>query len=799
LGRASVPARVRRILLSGRRNPAARAKTQNQPGAVRALSAAPDAARIGAAFEVLESKLAIPSLRSRLVPRTALVNRLRTARDARVVRVAAPAGYGKTTLLAQWAARDPRPFAWVSLEHRDDDPVSFLTYVAAALDGIHPIDPAVFRGSAAANDSMWSTGLPRLGAALAAMPEPIVLVLDDVHELQHPDCRDALEPLSKHLPDDSQLVVSGRVDGVLPFSRIRADRRLVEVGPSELALTNAEAHSLLAGAGVTVTESQATELNSHVEGWAAGLHLAALFMQESEDPEAITTFTGKDRFVADYLRSEHLSRLKRGDVQFLTRTAVLDRMSGALCDELLEQTGSAEKLQSLEASNFFVVPLDHEREWYRYHHLFGEMLRAELERLEPELVPVLHRRAASFAERNGLVDEAIEHAEAGGDVDEVARLVGTFALSFFRSGRVATVERWFKSFDEPELLEDYPAVAAFGAWIHALRGRPDDADRFARALEYTNNDGPMPDGSASARPWAAIVRALLCHHGIEGMRADAELALEELSPSSFWRSSALLFLGVAVLFEGDLERAEEIFIETAESATGTGANYAGLVAHSELALLALDRRDLATAESEVAQAGEFLLNQPIEDYVPAAIYLAASARLALESGQAASARKLLVSAMRLRAYMSRAVPWLVVQMRLELARAHLNLADVEGARTLLREADDVIQHRPALGTLAQQTRDLRSQLANVSSVGAGWASTLTAAELRLLPLLTTHLSFREIAERLFVSRNTVKSQAISVYRKLDASSRSEAIERAVEVGLVDAPLPPSQGGFTPSG
>lgn len=308
----------------------------------------------------------------------------------------------------------------------------------------------------------------------------------------------------------------------------------------------------------------------------------------------------------------------------------------------------------------------------------------------------------------------------------------------------------------------------------------------------------MPDGSQSTRPWAAMVRALLCHHGIEEMRADAEAALEELSPSSFWRSSALLVLGVGTLYAGDLEQAEEILEQAAEGATGSGAVYTGLVAHSELALLALDRRDPERAEFELAQAREFLEDQPLEDYVPAVLYLAASARLALTYGQAASARKFLVSAMRMRAYLSRAIPWFAVRTLLELARAHLNLADVDGARTLIREADDVIRHRPGLGTLTQEARELRTQLTNVTSVGVGWASTLTAAELRLLPLLTTHLSFREIAERLFVSRNTVKSQAISVYRKLNASSRSEAIERAVELGLVDAPLP-TQGGFTPSG
>jgi LuxR family maltose regulon positive regulatory protein len=751
-----------------------------------------------AGFELQQSKLAIPSLRSGLVPRTALVNRLRASHDARVFSVAAPAGYGKTTLLAQWAARDERPFAWVSLEARDDDPVALLTYIAAALDRVDPIDPGVFRATAAASDSLWSTAVPRLGAALAAMPTPVVLVLDDVHELKHRDCLDALDPLAKHLAGGSQLVLSGHSKCGLPLARIRADRRLVEVGTADLALTDSEASSLLESVGLEVTEAEAGELNSRVEGWAAGLHLAALFMQEAGDNAAISSFTGKDRFVADYLRFEHLSRLKQADVEFLTRTAVLDRMSGSLCDELLERKDSGRRLRALEGANFFVVALDHNREWYRYHHLFREMLRSELDRAEPDLVGILNRRAAAWSERNGLPEAAIEYAAAGGDVDQVARLVSTFALPFFRSGRVATVERWFRWFDEPELLDHYPAVAAFGAWVHALRGRSDDAERFAYALERSGYEGPMPDGSASSRPWAALVRALLCHRGIAGLRADAELALAELSPSSFWRAPSLLFLGIGFLLEGELERAEQIFTEAAEEALGSGAIYAGVVAHSELALLALNRGDITRAETELATASDFLENQPIEEYLPAAIHVAASARLAIANGQSATARDLLVSATRMRGHLSRAIPWFSVQTQLELARSYMALADIDGARTLLLEADDLMQRRPELGTLRTEAQDLRRQLASAPRLDDGWASTLTAAELRLLPLLTTHLSFREIAERLFVSRNTVKSQAISVYRKLDASSRSEAIEHAIQLGLVDAPVSPTAR-FTPSG
>ena len=778
--------------------PAAGAPRRTRRNSHRALRPAHGAASKAVAFEIQQSKLAIPSLRSGLVPRTALVNRLRASHDARVFSIAAPAGYGKTTLLAQWAARDQRPFAWVSLEGRDDDPVALLTYIAAALDSVHPIDPAVFRASAAAGDSLWSTAVPRLGAALAALPTPVVLVLDDVHELKHRDCLDALEPLAKHLTGGSQLVLSGHSECGLPLARIRADRRLVEVGAADLALTDSEASSLLEAVGMDVSEAEASELNGRVEGWAAGLHLAALFMQEAGADAAISSFTGKDRFVADYLRFEHLSRLKQADVEFLTHTAVLDRMTGSLCDELLERKDSGRRLRALEGANFFVVGLDHNREWYRYHHLFREMLRSELERTEPDLVPVLNRRAATWSERNGFPEAAIEYAAAGGDVDEVARLVSTFALPFFRSGRVVTVERWFRWFDEPDLLEHYPAVAAFGAWVHALRGRSDDAERFAYALERSRYDGPMPDGSPSLRPWAALVRALLCHRGIAGLRADAELALAELGPSSFWHAPALLFLGIGFLLEGELQRAEEIFADAAEEALGSGAIYAGVVAHSELALLTLDRGDVARAETELAKASDFLENQPIEEYLPAAIHVAASARLALAKGQAAKARDLLVSGMRMRGHLSRAIPWFGVQTQLELARSHLALADVEGARTLLLEAEDVMQRRPELGTLRIEVQDLRSQLATAPRLEDGWASTLTAAELRLLPLLTTHLSFREIAERLFVSRNTVKSQAISVYRKLDASSRSEAIERAVQLGLVDAPVSPVSG-FTPTG
>jgi LuxR family transcriptional regulator, maltose regulon positive regulatory protein len=780
--------------MSGTRNPAAGAKAHTRR---RRAKPARKTSGTAAAFEVLQSKLTVPRLRPGLVGRTGLVNRLRGDKRARVVSVTAPAGYGKTTLLAQWAAADPRPFAWVSLEERDNDPASLLTYLAAAADRIHPVDAAVFRGAASGAESMWTIGLPRLGGALAAIGEPIVLVLDDVHELSNRDCLDALEPIAQHLPEGSHLVLSGRAEDSLPLARLRAAGQLLEISAADLALTDAEARALLEGAGVDASVEEARALNERTEGWVAGLYLAALFAANA-GPKELSSFHGDDRFVADYLRAEHLSQLSRTEIEFLTRTAILDRMSGPLCDEVLERSDSARRLESLEQANFFVVPLDHHREWYRYHHLFRDMLRAELDRLEPELAGVLHVRAASWCERNGMPEAAIEHASESADTEEVARLVSMFALPFYRSGRVVTVEGWLRRFDDSDVLLRFPAIAGFGAFVHALRGRPEQADRYWFALEHTEADGPLPDGSASPRSWAAVVRALLCRHGVERMEADARQALAELAQSSFWRPIALELLGVALLFAGDLEQAEEVLVETADEAAGAGAIYAGVVVHAELALLNLDRDDVERAESQLVAARALLEDQPIEEYVPAAIYLAAAARVALARGQAATARSLLVRAMRMRPQLTHAIPWFGVQTRIELARAHLAIGDVEGARTLSREAADVIGQRPELGTLRAQARKLHEQLANVATFEDGWASTLTAAELRLLPLLTTHLSFREIAERLYVSRNTVKSQAISVYRKLDASSRSEAIERALELGLVDAPVATGTS-FTPAG
>ena len=745
------------------------------------------------AFELLRAKLDVPPPRPGLVERKRLVKRLSGERKRRVVSVVAPPGYGKTTALGQWAAHDGRQFAWVSVDHRDNDPVVLMTYVAEALNTDGAIEPAVFK--AISGDALWALGLPRLGAALASRRDPVVLVLDDVHELHNHDCLDALVALVAHLPRGSQLVLSGRTEARLGLPKLRADGELVELGPSALALSAAEAHALLRAAGVEVSEEQAEALNDHAEGWAAGVYLAALALEG--DTTSLASFGGDDRFITDYLKSEELARAGPAELEFLLRTSVLDRMCAPLCDAVLERADSAQMLEQLERENLFVVALDHQRRWFRYHHLFREMLQAELERREPDLVPTLNRRAAAWSNENGQPEVAIEYAAAAGDVDEQAALVAAHAFPYYRAGRVTTVERWLTLFDDDHLLERFPAIAVYGVWIHALRGRPDDAERWALAVETSRYEGEMPDGS-TFEGWAATVRALLCKQGVEQMRGDAEIAVSELAATSPWLPAAIVLQGVATLHSGDPERAELILRHAAEAAVAGGGVWAGVVARSELALLALERHDLAAAEAELALAEAFVADAPPTDYVVTAIMLAASARVAIAKDQGAQARRALVNAQRLRPFMTHVLSWFAVRTYLELAKAYLAVSDRRGAVTLCREVDDILRRRPALGTLALDAHEVRAKLSTVGDQSSGWASTLTAAELRLLPLLTTHLSFREIAERLFVSRNTVKTQAISIYRKLDASSRSEAIARAIELGLVDA-APASRGDFIRSG
>ena len=739
---------------------------------------------VGPAFELLESKLLPPRARGATVAREALLTMLAGSHAIPVVYMSAGPGWGKTTMLAQWASRAQRPFAWVSVDENDNDPIVLLTYVAAALDRVSGLDPSVFEALASPGVSVEGTVVPRLGAAIAAMGQPVVLVLDDLHVVDNQTSLDAVAVLARHVPEGSQVVISARGRPALPLEAMRAQGLALEIGPDDLRMDEAEARQLLHAAGIDLRDAEIAALNEHTEGWSAGLYLAALSIRaRGVKAEGAATFSGSDRLVSDYLRSELLAHLPSDDIRFLTRTAVLERLSGPLCDAVLRESGSAARLESLARANLFLVPLDASGEQYRYHHLFQELLRSEFARAEPDLVPRLLARAAEWCEGAGQPEAAIAYAQEAGDVDHVARLVEHCTQPVYQSGRVATAERWLDWLEAQGTLERNAAIAVLDALIAAVQGRPTEAERLADAAERADYEGVLADGSPSIDAWLALLRALRCPHGLARMRADAELAVATLARGSQFHPTAVLLLAVSQLLAGDLDEADDLLADVAEEGLALSAPEPVAVALGERAAIAIEREAWVRAEEFADQALDVINRSRMGEYPTSGYAFAVAARIALHRGKSERARDHVARAQRLRPGLTYALPSISVQTRLEVARAHLALADAGGARTMLREVDALLRRRPDLGTLPAQAEDLRSRLSTMRAAAPG-ASTLTTAELRLLPFLCTHLSFREIGERLYVSQHTVKSQAMAVYRKLNVTSRNEAVERARDLGLL---------------
>jgi LuxR family transcriptional regulator, maltose regulon positive regulatory protein len=742
-------------------------------------------------FDVVESKLHGPSERIGIVPRTALVNRLRAAGTFPVVLVIAPAGYGKTMLLSQWAARDARPFAWVSVDERDDDPFVLLKHVAAAVDQVEPIGVHVAEALARPDDSIWEAIVPRLSAELSSRTSPFVIVLDGADAIASTDSVEAIGVLIENIPPGSMIALAGRALPTLPVAALRVAGPLLEIGPYELALSRREAEILLRASGVELAENEITGLLQRTEGWAAGLQLAALASQQEGDERAepldFGNLTGDERHIADYLRSEYLSRIAPRVLRFLRRTSVLERMCAPLCNAVLKSKSSALELEAIGRANLFFVQLDHRRGWCRYHHFFRDLLQRELEEHEPDLVPVLHRRAAAWYEAHGDPESALFHAHAAGDIDDAARILSSIALQVHDSGRVAVVEGWLDLFDVDERLDRHPAVAIQGSRIHAVRGRAEEADRWLHAAE--RGVASRRKGVAAVRPWIAVMHAAMCTEGPAKMQADAHLAVAKLGKDDPWRPAALLVQGAAALLLGDTDRADPILAEAVERSARIGSTETHAVAVGERSLIATARDDIRTADALAEEARLLVEDGELGSYPTSVLALAASARSRLRHGQWGQARDRLTAAARLTPHLTYALPWLAVQARIELADAYVTLRDHEAAQHMLEGARGILTARPALGVLGDGVERLEQEIAAMPGTQNGVSSGLTRAELRLLPVLSTHLSFREIGERLHVSRNTIKTQAISVYRKLGVSSRSEAVALAQDLGLVETAEP----------
>jgi LuxR family transcriptional regulator, maltose regulon positive regulatory protein len=737
--------------------------------------------------ELVWTKLAAPAPRAGLLPRAGLQSLLQASLQAKLCLLAAPAGSGKTTLLAQWGqAAGGSRVAWVSLDERDNDPTRFWSYLVAALRTVEPgVGTVALEALRGPSVELERVVVPSLVNDLATVGAPLVLVLDDYYLITDAICHQTLGLFLDHLPPAVHVVLSTRLDPPLPLARMRARGQLTELRAAELHFTDEETAALLNDSmGLALPPEDVARLAERTEGWAAGLVLAGLSLRGRPDPSGfIASFHGDDRHVADYLVAEVLERQPPELRAFLLRTSVLERLSGPLCDAVLETKGSAARLGELERSSLFVVPLDDRREWYRYHQLFADLLRLQLGSREPGLVPVLHRRAAAWHQAAGQIDDAIGHASAAGEFGQAGALIAQHWLGSWRGGRRATVARWLQGLPQDAITAD-PPVAFVAAWIGGFSGaaKP-QTDRWLAAVEDQAWDGELPEGISSLAFGAALTRAVLVFDDVGRALWAARRALELAGPqpSPFhWMAQAAL--GQARYLSGHTAEMRAPLEALVQRVSPIDQPYAVVNSLALLALVTGDQDDHQTAAALAARATETAEVQGLTAEPLSGIVHLALGRALLRQGKLAEAEERLEWALEVFGIDAMAVHR--GHGLLLLAAVRHAAGDPPGAAALLEETRELVQQLTDPGMLPALVGQAQPALSATPRRRIEVTTPLTGRELTVLRLLPTQLSTREISRELSVSVTTVRSQVQAIYRKLGVSSRAEAVTQAHELGLL---------------
>ena len=483
---------------------------------------------------ILTTKLYIPLARSKMVPRPHLIDRLTEGLARKLIVISAPAGFGKTTLLGEWVGHNELPVAWVSLDEGDNDLSSFLTYVVSALQ---TIDAEL--GAGALSDLQSPQPLPAesiltpLINEVAETPQDFILVLDDYHVIEAKPVDKAVTFLLEHLPPQMHLVIATREDPHLPLARLRVQGQLTELRATDLRFSPSEAAGFLNQVmGLNLSAEDIAALETRTEGWIAGLQLAALSMQGHKDATSfIKSFSGSHHFVLDYLVEEVLKQQSESVQTFLLRTSILDRLCGPLCDAVLLDHSALgqETLAYIEHANLFIIPLDNERRWYRYHHLFADLLRQRLQQQEPGIVAEYHSRASGWYEENGLETEAFLHAAAANDVERAERLIEGERVPLHFRGAGASVRNWLESLPKTE-LDARPSLWVMYASALIFDGRHTAVEQKLQAAEAALQDADQDDRTPDLVGRIASMRATLAviQNDVETIISQSRRALEYL-------------------------------------------------------------------------------------------------------------------------------------------------------------------------------------------------------------------------------------------------------------------------------
>ncbi|HEU5315879.1 MAG TPA: LuxR C-terminal-related transcriptional regulator [Chloroflexota bacterium] len=641
---------------------------------------------------LLRTKLGVPPLRGGVVARTELLDTLDRGLGGRLILASAPAGFGKTTLVSHWLAERDVRAGWLSLDAGDNDPARFCRYLLAAAEPLLEGDDAAVRGLLAEPQLATGAVAAVLVNGLAALPHPGLLVLDDLHVITEPAVYELIASLVEHLPPPARVVLLSRADPPLQLARLRARGELLEIRVDRLRFSAPEAGAFFAGTmGLRLDEADVAALTERTEGWPAGLQLAALSLEGRSDAgQFIAAFTGSHRFVLDYLLEEVLERQPPDVQRFLLETSILERLSVELCAAVTARGGDGDgdggesHLRRLERSNLFVVPLDDERRWYRYHHLFADCLRARLGRSDPALPATLHRRAAEWLAANGSQEDAVEHALLAADPAYAAGLVESVAFDVLARSEFATVRRWLDALPAEE-VERSPSLCVYCGWVFLEAFL---ADRARRWLDRPA-DADLPAHLRLLR--AALQARLRWLHGAPGEARtlvgedllDAVLADESAIPNAPIRAYLVLYasaqLAEALRLQGQLRRAAQTYRDALRR-SGDIAPDMRLMAARSFAELGLGRLlyeldDLAAAELHLANGIDMARRAGNDQYAAWGAMFLPPVRQA--QGRGAEARALVDEAEKSarRRGVNAEVVWCAA-LRARLARAQGDLAAV---------------------------------------------------------------------------------------------------------------------------
>jgi LuxR family maltose regulon positive regulatory protein len=652
---------------------------------------------------LLTTKLFFPSARPALVARPRLVERLQTGLRGPLTLISAPAGYGKTTLLAEWRSGPgaPMPVAWLSLDAEDNDSSRFLTYLATALEalkaGISESALAILQSPQSPPPQVTLTSL--INNLVDALDTPYVLVLDDYHVITSQSVHEAMIFLLNHLPPQMHLVLLTRADPPYPFANLRARNQIKELRAADLRFTIEETTDFLDRVmGLTLSAEQVKALDQRTEGWVAALQLAALSMQGREDVQGfVTAFSGSHHYIMEYLVDGVLNRQSESNREFLLRTSILNRLTAPLCNTLTDRTDGQDVLENLEHTNLFVVPLDDERRWYRYHHLFADMLRNRLVQIHPDIIPELHKRAAAWCEQNQLIEQAIEHTFAVKGYDQVVRLLRQNYFQLMVASKFSLIRDWVNSFPD-DFIRGNPWLSLNYAWFLWNRGNRDAAESYIdsaqQAWDHQSSLGHIPKEDAGLE---ALPAEILSFRGVvSASKGELERTIEfskqalALAPETAYTVRSIVYLNLYVVHrdQGDIDKAIESCIQAIPLAKMSGEKGVIIDAFHNLALMHLVRGQLSRAEQVYQEGLDFAEKEWQPDYPGCSLYMVYLARICYERNDLDNAEFLASRALELS---EPAYWWTMIYARILLARLQRAKGNLTRALELVAEAETLLQ------------------------------------------------------------------------------------------------------------